>query len=337
MPIRLRLYRQIFDRLVNHHRLDNLVWVWSVDRPGEHATSFASVYPGDAYVDVLSLDVYGRDFRQSYYDDLLAMAKERPLVLGEVGNPPTPAVLKKQPRWAMYVVWAGMSRSTPDRELRDVAKSSRVLHLEDEAYWEAVAPLRRVAGLPVAYGDNVHLDRSGKRVDFSGNWRIHEVGRRSRRPGRWNGRNARGACRAATRSSSRGRWSASTRTQPSPRTAWRSTARRSDRRSAVRPRVTAGALVREGRRSPLRVDRHPWPAATSSEMKSVEEWQLRDGGRRLTIQRFVHLAVGTALGHRRVRARGKGSSQAARRFVAADAALARIRSVRLSGEGEDRA
>ncbi|MEJ2053582.1 MAG: glycosyl hydrolase [Calditrichaceae bacterium] len=27
------LYRQLFDRFVNYHKLNNLIWVWSVDRP----------------------------------------------------------------------------------------------------------------------------------------------------------------------------------------------------------------------------------------------------------------------------------------------------------------
>ena len=27
------LYRQLFDRFVNHHKINNLIWVWSVDRP----------------------------------------------------------------------------------------------------------------------------------------------------------------------------------------------------------------------------------------------------------------------------------------------------------------
>lgn len=31
----LALYRQIFDRLVKYHRLNNLIWVWSVDRPNK--------------------------------------------------------------------------------------------------------------------------------------------------------------------------------------------------------------------------------------------------------------------------------------------------------------
>jgi len=29
------LYRQIFDRLVNYHKLNNLIWIWSVDRPSQ--------------------------------------------------------------------------------------------------------------------------------------------------------------------------------------------------------------------------------------------------------------------------------------------------------------
>jgi len=28
------LYRQIYDRFVNVHHLDNLVWVWNVNAPG---------------------------------------------------------------------------------------------------------------------------------------------------------------------------------------------------------------------------------------------------------------------------------------------------------------
>ena len=278
------LYRQLFDRLVNHHGLDNLVWVWSVDRPGEHATSFASVYPGDAYVDVLALDVYGRDFRQSYYDDLLAMAKERPVVLGEVGNPPTPAVLKKQPRWAMFVVWAGMSRSTPDREHRDLAKSSRVLHLEDEAYWEAVAPLRRAAGLPVAYAENVHLGRSGKRVDFSGNWRIDEA--RSDPGGRDDGTadalevlQFRDEIVVARTTLSEYEDSTVTKDRlPLDGTPSRSELRGATRVTAARWSEMGDALLLESTVT-LR-----WGGSTS-EMKSVEEWQLRDGGRQLTIRR----------------------------------------------------
>ena len=85
-----RLYRQLFDRMVHHHKLNNLVWVWSVDRPSTPARSFSNFYPGNEYLDVLSLDVYGSDFNQNYYDSLLALSKGKPVSLAEVGDPPTP-------------------------------------------------------------------------------------------------------------------------------------------------------------------------------------------------------------------------------------------------------
>ena len=41
------LYRQIFDRLVNNHKLNNLIWVWSVDRPSKPGREFVNYYPGN--------------------------------------------------------------------------------------------------------------------------------------------------------------------------------------------------------------------------------------------------------------------------------------------------
>jgi hypothetical protein len=168
------LYRQIYDRLVNHHGLDNLIWVWSVDRPGDNALDFESVYPGDAYVDVVSLDVYGRDFAQSYYDDLVSLARGKPLVLGEVGAPPTLEILGRQPRWTMWVVWAGMVRGTSRAQYQTLLADPRVLSLEDAAYWKAIAPLREAAGLSGDRSELVHLDEDGHRIDFSGRWLIDE-------------------------------------------------------------------------------------------------------------------------------------------------------------------
>jgi mannan endo-1,4-beta-mannosidase len=82
------LYLQLFDRLVNHHKLNNLIWVWSVDRPLRPGMEFQDYYPGNEYLDILALDVYSSDFKQSYYDALVDLSRGKPLVLGEVGNPP---------------------------------------------------------------------------------------------------------------------------------------------------------------------------------------------------------------------------------------------------------
>lgn len=164
----VRLYRQMFDRLVNYHKLNNLIWLWNVDRPSTPARKFSNFYVGKKYFDIASLDVYGSDFKQSYYDSLLALADGKPIVLGEVGNPPTPDIIKLQPKWSYYVIWAGMVRNTTKKQYQTLINDSHVLTLEDEAYRIAIAPYRKLSGLPA-----LPLEVK-KIVNFSGDWKFDE-------------------------------------------------------------------------------------------------------------------------------------------------------------------
>ncbi len=141
------LYRQMFDRLVNHHKLNNLIWIWSVDRPEREDRQFKDYFPGSKYLDIASLDCYG-EFKQSYYEDLLEIAGSKPIVLGEVGRPPTLEILENQPKWALYVIWAEMVRMTKQEQLQNLVNDPRMLSLEDAAYIEAIAPYRDACGLP---------------------------------------------------------------------------------------------------------------------------------------------------------------------------------------------
>ena len=162
------LYRQIFDRLVNIHKLNNLIWIWSVDRPAILERKFSFYYPGNKYIDIVGLDVYGSDFNQSYYDSLVVLSKGKPLVLAEVGNPPTLDILKQQPKWAYYAIWAGMVRNTLKRQYAELVNSPSVLSLEDSTYWNAIAPYRSECGLPPLPIPEARSD-SGK-FDLSGKW-----------------------------------------------------------------------------------------------------------------------------------------------------------------------
>jgi mannan endo-1,4-beta-mannosidase len=163
----IALYRQLFDRLVNHHQLKNLIWVWSVDRPSKPGMEHAKYFPGTDYVDILALDVYGNDFAQSYYDSLLALAQGKPVTLAEVGNPPSLEILQQQPKWAYYVTWAGMVRNTTKKQYAVLMQDSRILGLEDPAYAVVVAPYRQACGLPP-----VHFTPAP--ADFSGVWVLNE-------------------------------------------------------------------------------------------------------------------------------------------------------------------
>jgi mannan endo-1,4-beta-mannosidase len=168
----IALYRQLFDRLVHYHKLNNLIWVWSVDRPAKPEMQFADYYPGDKFLDILALDVYGRDFKQSYYDSLVVLSKGKPIVFGEVGNPPSPEVLKNQPKWSSYVIWSGMVRNTLKKQHRELIGDARILGMEDTAFQEVIAPYRISCGLlPIA---TQALKFDSTRINFSGDWLLNE-------------------------------------------------------------------------------------------------------------------------------------------------------------------
>jgi len=162
------LYRQIFDRLVKVHQLKNLVWLWSVDRAHQPKMTYDDYYPGNDFLDIVSLDVYGSDFSKTYYDRLVALAGGKPVVLGEVGNPPSPEVLESQPLWSYWVVWAGMVRNTPRRQYQAYLDSPRILTLDDPVYWQVTASYRAACGMPP-----LPVKAEGP-VDFSGVWQLNE-------------------------------------------------------------------------------------------------------------------------------------------------------------------
>jgi mannan endo-1,4-beta-mannosidase len=140
------LYRQLFDRMVNVHHLTNLVWVWSVDRPGSSAGTFAEYFPGQGYFDIAALDVYRSDFKQAYYDELLRLANGKPITLAEVGPPPAEAVLEQQPKWCWWMSWAGMGRGTTNESVRALLHTPRCWSLSDPEYREASAPVLKASG-----------------------------------------------------------------------------------------------------------------------------------------------------------------------------------------------
>ncbi len=100
-----KLYRMLFDRLVNFHRLNNLIWVFNANEVKEGVDDYETYYPGDDYVDILATDVYSEGFNEMNYEMLLDVAKDKPIALGEVGNVPPVEILDDQPRWTWFMVW----------------------------------------------------------------------------------------------------------------------------------------------------------------------------------------------------------------------------------------
>jgi hypothetical protein len=129
---------------------------------------FSFFYPGNEYLDILALDVYGSDFNQNYYDSLVALSNGKPIVLGEVGNPPTLEILDNQPKWTYYVTWAGMVRNTLKKQYDILMNDPRILSQEDSMYRKIIAPYRLACGLPPL---QLNPHSSSK---FNGTWIFNE-------------------------------------------------------------------------------------------------------------------------------------------------------------------
>lgn len=98
-----KLYQIMYDRYTNYWGLDNIIWVWNVDRPINGAIE--QYYPGSQYVDVLSMDIYNNDYKYEYYQTMLNLANGKPIALGEVGELPAVSILWQQPKWAYFMCW----------------------------------------------------------------------------------------------------------------------------------------------------------------------------------------------------------------------------------------
>jgi mannan endo-1,4-beta-mannosidase len=125
------LYRMIYDRFVNVHHLDNLVWVWNVNAPGGSAGSIGDYYPGAQFTDVVTMDIYG-EFKQSFYTSMIDLAAGKPIALAEVGTMPTPEVLEQQPRWTYFMTWSEWIRSANTLDAAHaIYDSPRALNRDD--------------------------------------------------------------------------------------------------------------------------------------------------------------------------------------------------------------
>lgn len=103
------LWRLMFDRLVNHHSIHNLIWVWTTT-----ATADAlNWYPGDAYVDVVGADIYlpAGTYLSSFlaFDNIAALYGGRKIItLSENGPIPDPEKLfAEKAAWSWFDTWSG--------------------------------------------------------------------------------------------------------------------------------------------------------------------------------------------------------------------------------------
>jgi mannan endo-1,4-beta-mannosidase len=135
-----KLWKMMYDRYVNYHHLDNLLWVWGAngprDIPEDEAYAYKKFYPGAKYVDILGTDIYHFDYEQKDYDELVKLAKGKIVALSEVGELPKTEILKAQPRWAWFMVWTSWlwTDNTRDRVKEIYARPETISHSDQKLY-----------------------------------------------------------------------------------------------------------------------------------------------------------------------------------------------------------
>lgn len=59
----------MFDRLVNFHKLNNLLWVYGANVVSPpNVDPYETYYPGNDVVDILATDIYHSNFAKEQYD-----------------------------------------------------------------------------------------------------------------------------------------------------------------------------------------------------------------------------------------------------------------------------
>ena len=126
-----KLYEITYDYMKNTKGLTNLIWVWSIKDITTTLTPTLEYYPDDNYVDVVALDPWNDwSFPAENYSMTLAIAKGKPIAIGETGRLPSPTVLAAQPRWTWFLGWAELvSASNTITEIRTVYNDPRVVTL----------------------------------------------------------------------------------------------------------------------------------------------------------------------------------------------------------------
>lgn len=101
-----KLYQVMYDRMVNYHKLDNLIWVWTQE-PNDQ-----DWYPGDEYVDIVGRDIYKQGDHSSQLSEFNAMntryGTKKMITLSEVGSMPDVDNLQKDAAaWSWFMPWYG--------------------------------------------------------------------------------------------------------------------------------------------------------------------------------------------------------------------------------------
>lgn len=129
----VKLYRMLYDRITNFHKINNLLWVFNGNELGSpNVQDYEPFFPGRDYIDILATDIYNHGYNKRDYDTLLKLANGKPIAWGEVGPLPTDKIIEEQPEWAWFMCWCEFLEVKNDYQARmNIYNSDKTITLEE--------------------------------------------------------------------------------------------------------------------------------------------------------------------------------------------------------------
>ena len=126
----LKLYDILFERLMSHHKIHNLIWVWSCNEP--------EWYPGNEKVDLIGHDSYPGNYNigvQSFmFNNLYQLTNGKKIIaMTENGPIPDPdAALEQDAPWALFMSWSDLlyEQNTADH-IKNVFHNDNVITVRE--------------------------------------------------------------------------------------------------------------------------------------------------------------------------------------------------------------
>ncbi|MCL2207913.1 MAG: hypothetical protein FWB90_07470 [Fibromonadales bacterium] len=139
-----QLWRLMFERMVNHHNLNNLIWVWTTEESGREL----EWYPGDEYADIIGRDYYPPNNQQaratgslvSSFENIKEIFEAKKIIaLSENGSIPYPdSLVADGAGWSWFMSWNGQFATAVNTtaDWNHIMNHQYVITLEDMPGWD---------------------------------------------------------------------------------------------------------------------------------------------------------------------------------------------------------
>lgn len=118
----MALYDLVYERLTNHHGLNNLIWVWT----SQDNSQSINWYPGNSKVDVVGADIYlsGLNYSPStamFYNLVNLTGGQKLVAMTENGTIPDPdSMVSQHAHWSWFMTWNGFQNDPAQNSLAHV-------------------------------------------------------------------------------------------------------------------------------------------------------------------------------------------------------------------------